>query len=253
MSSPALSTRVIRGLFWTGSPFVLQILVGILFYVFLKPEDMGQFEYALVIVMLLGLISSLGLGEALVQDRTVTDSHFSSAFWVALSCGLAITGFVFWSTPAAVTRFSFLFENPVQFEWILSTLSLLVPFAAVSGIFRARLQRDLRFRAMAVSEVFGVIVFAAAAILLLPSQGIRSPVVSAVIREAGLCMSLWVSVPVAAEVCPEYEGRARTRFVRLAVHRVAFVSTISTAIWPVFSCSQCLVRRRWDILASPTG
>ena len=193
MSSPALSTRVIRGLFWTGSPFVLQIFVGILFYTSLETDRMGQFEYALVIVMLLGLISSLGLGEALVQHRAATDRHYSTAFWVALLCGLAITDVVFWIAPDAVRRFSFLFENPSLFEWILSTLSLLVPFAAVSGIFRARLQRDLRFRAMAVAEVVGVIVYAAAAILLLPSQGIRSPVLSAVIREAGLCLSLWVS------------------------------------------------------------
>ena len=193
MPSQTLSTRVIRGLLWTGSPFFLQIFISILFYATLETAKMGQFEYALVIVMLLGLVSSLGFGEALIQDREVTEGHFSSAFWFALLFGLALTGIVVGGAPAGIRRLHFLFEDPPLFTWILSTLVLLVPFASVSGIFRARLQRDLQFRAMAFAEVAGVIVYASSAILLLPSQGIGTPVLSAVIREVGLCLSLWVS------------------------------------------------------------
>ena len=193
MPAPSMSTRVVRGLLWTGSPFVLQILITLLFYSSLKMGEMGQYEYALVIVMFLALLSSLGLGEALVQYQAITDRHFSSAFWVAILCGVAIVALVNWIAPVAMDRFDFFrVENPEQFEWIVSTLVLLVPFAAVSGIFRARLQRDLEFRSMAIAEVVGIIAFAVAAIILLPSHGIRTPVISSVVREVALCLSLWL-------------------------------------------------------------
>ncbi len=190
-AAPNLSTCVIRGVFWTGSPFFIQIFIGLLFYTWLPTDQMGNFEWALVIVMLLALLASLGLGEALVQNRQATDRHFSTAFWTCLIVGVGIALAVTFASPMSARYLAP--DNVEQFSAILETLILLVPFAAVSGVFRARLQRDLRFRAMAVSEVAGIVVYAAVAIALLPSRGIMSPVISAVAREIALFLGLWFS------------------------------------------------------------
>ena len=186
-----LSTRVVRGVFWTGSPFLIQILISLLFYAWLPTDQMGNFEWALVIVMLLALVSSLGLGEALVQNRQASDRHFSTAFWTCLLLGVTIALTVTDALPMAVRYVAP--DNAEQFSEILETLILLVPFAAVSGIFRARLQRDLRFREMAVAEVAGIVVYATVAVALLPSRGIMSPAISAVAREIALLLGLWIS------------------------------------------------------------
>ena len=62
----SLATHATRGVFWTSIPFVLQMLMGVLFYTYLPIAEMGRFEWALTVVMFLALVSDLGLGAALI-------------------------------------------------------------------------------------------------------------------------------------------------------------------------------------------
>jgi teichuronic acid exporter len=193
LTAPSLATRAARGVFWTSTPFVLQMLMGVLFYGLLPIDVMGRFEGALIVVMLLALISDLGLGSALIQHREASDAHFSSAFWTSALLGLAITAIVVYTAPEAARLVGG--ERPEEFARILSVLVLLVPFASVSGLFRARLQRDLRFRAMALAEGISVVAYALTAFALLSfSHFIESVVYSSVVREIALLLALgWTS------------------------------------------------------------
>jgi len=185
----SLATRAVRGAFWTGSPFVLQIAISLVFYGYLEIGDMGQFEWALILVMLLALVTPLGLDHALVQRRDAADVHFSSAFWLSLALGLAVAGAVTATAPLTARYLGG--EEPETFAAILRTMCWIVPFASVSGLLRARLQRDLQFRPIALAEVLSVVVYAASAgVLLARGYGAMSPVISAVVREAALFAGL---------------------------------------------------------------
>lgn len=190
--SSSVATRAARGILWTGSPFLLQIAISVAFYGYLRVEEMGGFEWALILVMLLALMCSLGLEQALVQNRAATELHYSSAFWLNLALGLATCFVVMHTAPFWARHFAGDdLEDPVAFIRGLSTLSLILPCAAVSGIFRARLQRDLQFRPMALAEAFSAIVYSGVAIvLLLFGWGIRAPAISAVVREVALLAGL---------------------------------------------------------------
>ena len=190
MSAPqSLATRAVRGVFWTGSPFVLQIAISLVFYGYLDTADMGRFEWALILVMLLALITPLGLDHALVQRRDATEAHFSSAFWLNLALGLGVAALVTATAPLTARYLGG--GEPETFATILATMGWIIPFASVSGLLRARLQRDLRFRPIALAEVLSVVVYAAAAGLLLArGLGVMSPVISAVIREVALFAGL---------------------------------------------------------------
>lgn len=191
-SPSGVATKAARGILWTGSPFLLQIAISVAFYGYLRVEAMGGFEYALILVMLLALICSLGLEQALVQRREVTDLHYSSAFWLNLGLGLATAATLmhtatFWARHLTTGTT----EGSAVFAQGLSTLSLILPCAAVSGIFRARLQRDLQFRPMALAEALSALVYSGVAILLLVrGWGIRTPAISAVVREVILLAAL---------------------------------------------------------------
>ena len=66
----------------------------------------------------------------------------------------------------------------------------------MAGLLRARLQRALDFRAVALSELVSVLTFAFAVTLLLfwrPELGVLVPVVGSVVRELGLFSSLALS------------------------------------------------------------
>lgn len=186
---PSLATRTVRGVFWVASSFGLQVATTFVFYGLLGPERMGGFEWALVLVMLLALLCDLGLGSALVQDREAGDEHFDTAFWTSLIFGSAVTGGVL---AAAPTLAAWLSRGEAQgFEGILSRLVLLVPLASVSGVFRARLQRDLRWRAMAAAEIAASVAHAVVSFTLLAAgQGVMSVVYGALAREAALVAGL---------------------------------------------------------------
>ena len=183
----SLATRTLRGLFWTGSAFALQIATTLVFYRLLGAERMGGFEWALLLVMLVALLCDLGLGSALVQDREAGDEHFDAAFWTCLVFGSAMTALVLAPSLAGwLSR-----AEAENFELILSRLVLLVPMASVSGVFRARLQRDLRWRAMAAAEIAASFVHAALSFALLAAgHGVMSVVWGAVAREAVLLAGL---------------------------------------------------------------
>lgn len=186
----SLATHATRGVFWTSIPFVLQMLMGVLFYTYLPIAEMGRFEWALIVVMFLALVSDLGLGAALIQRREVTDSNFTSAFWASFLFGIAITAIVVYTAPQAARVEGG--AKPEEFARILSVLALLIPFASVSGLFRARLQRDLQFRAMALAEAVSVVSYTLSALILLSlSFGVMSVVYSGVVREIALLLALW--------------------------------------------------------------
>ena len=142
----SLATRAVRGVLWTGSASFVQLLIPLVLYGFLPADQMGRFEGALTIVMLGALLGSLGLGEALVQNRSAGDIHFNSAFWTCLVTGCAISLLLI----ASASRIGDLLSwpSPDALRPLLVPLSLLIPVASVSGIFRARLSRELLFQAL---------------------------------------------------------------------------------------------------------
>jgi O-antigen/teichoic acid export membrane protein len=186
----------VRGVLWTGSASFVQLLIPLVLYGFLPADQMGRFEAALTIVMLGALLGSLGLGEALVQNRAAGEAHFSSAFWTCLATGCAVTLLLI----ASASQIGYLLSwpNPDELPPLLIPLSLLIPLASVSGIFRARLSRELHFKPLAVAEIVSVLSYAVVVIALLPHYGLWSPIVGAVVREAALLVSLCVS----ARWCP---------------------------------------------------
>ena len=129
-----------RGFLWNGSASLVQLGTIVALYALLEVEELGSFEWGLSLVMLLAIIGDLGLGTALVQRPDAVDAHFDTAFWTNVAWGLLLTGIVILSAPALAGVLGG--EDPVLFSGVVRTLCWLVPFASVSAVFRARLQRD---------------------------------------------------------------------------------------------------------------
>ncbi|MCZ6632639.1 MAG: lipopolysaccharide biosynthesis protein [bacterium] len=188
MNDQSLATRAIRGVFWTGSPIGLQLVISLAFFRYLPLEEMGQFHWALSVVMLFQIICALGLGEALVQAQDAGELHFSSAFWTGLVIGGGVSCALIPAAPFLAR------EDPETFRKVFVPLSLMVPFGAVSGVFRARLQRSLQFREVALSEVVSVVAAALASVgALWGGYGIWSPVANALTREIALLAGIWLA------------------------------------------------------------
>ena len=193
-TSLSLATRALRGFLWNGSTSLIQLGVMLVLYKLLPLDDLGRFEWVLVLIMLLSLVGDLGLGAALVQLPDAGEEHFDTAFWTCLIWGLLLTATV---VAAASWLAPFLGGgDPHTFSRVLRTFCLAIPFASLAGLLRARLQRTLDFRAIALSELVSVLTFAPAVTLLLfwrPDLGVLVPVFGSVLRELGLFSSLALS------------------------------------------------------------
>ena len=192
MAAPSsLATRAIRGFVWIGSASLIQIVVIMIVYKRLPTEEMGTFEWALLLVMLLALVGDLGLSAALVQLRGTAEEHFHTAFWINLGWGLLIAAVVF--VTAARSAAVLGGEQPAEFTRVFAVLCLLIPSASISGIFRARLQRTLNFSAIALAEIVSVLAYGIFTLALLTRYGIMAVVAGSVVREYALLTSLCCS------------------------------------------------------------
>lgn len=206
-SGAPLSTRALRGTFWTFGAVLTHLLVTLLFYRSLPVAGMGQFQGALTLVLFLPLVGRVGLDMALVQLRDATEVHFDTAFWASLALGLLLAVLGAAAAPVAA-RFS---DDPEAFRRLLAVLALLVPFATVSGVLRARLERQLRFASLAAADVVAAVGAALAGVAALTAGwGLWSTAANAVAREALYLVAVWWAAA----------WRPRLRFQSAALRRL---------------------------------
>jgi O-antigen/teichoic acid export membrane protein len=184
-----LATRAIRGLFSTGGASLFQVFIVVALYKYLPLDEMGLFEAALIPVLLFAQLGNFGLSWSIIQYKEATDLHFSSAFWANLLLGLVLTASL-WAAAPLIGRI-YTPESADSFPQIFRPLILLIPFASVSHLFRARLTRDLDFHPTARAEIVSVLCNAIVVITCMSlSYGILSPVYGAIAREIALATAL---------------------------------------------------------------
>lgn len=153
--SGALQGRVARGLTWTlldtWGTQLLGLLIFILLARLLTKVDFGVVALAAVFVSFAQLFVDQGLGDALVQRRTVTRGQIDTAFWTAVLTGglLTVVGIIL-AAPIAG-----LLGEP-RLEPILQVLSFSFVLAAFSSIQLALLRREMRFRSLAIRKLTAV-------------------------------------------------------------------------------------------------
>ena len=153
----SLETRAARGLTWTLiDTWGTQILGLIVFAVLtnrLLPEQFGLVALATVFVSFATLFVDQGLGDALIQRKTVSRSQIDTAFWVAVGTGslLTLAGIVLAGPISA------LLDQP-DLAPILQVLSFIFVLVALSSIQTALLRREMRFRGLAIRRLAAVAV-----------------------------------------------------------------------------------------------
>jgi PST family polysaccharide transporter len=151
----ALQKRVARGLTWTfvdtwGGQLISLIIFTILARL-LTDVDFGLVALAAVFVAFAQLFVDQGLGDALIQRKSITRLQIDTAFWVAVVTGLALTvvGIVL-SFPIATLL------NEPQLQPILAVLSINFVVVALSSVQLALLRRDMRFQSLALRRLVAV-------------------------------------------------------------------------------------------------
>jgi len=141
---------------WAVSGSAFQALTRVTFMIVLArllvPADFGLISTAMLLVALSDIIGQVGVGPALVQRREITTAHISAAVVATLLGGLVFAALVL----AARKGISDFFSMPELLS-ILPFISVIVILNAAKVVSESLLQRDFRFRSLALTETISYI------------------------------------------------------------------------------------------------
>ncbi|PCJ27272.1 MAG: hypothetical protein COA96_03555 [SAR86 cluster bacterium] len=114
----------------------------------LSPSDYGVAALAQTVLALLELFTSLGLGAAVVQSKNISKRDLQIIFGMIVTINTILLIFL-WVIAPIVSQF---YDNPAL-ELILKVLSLNFVFIVLGSLPSSLLLRDMKFKAIALSEV----------------------------------------------------------------------------------------------------
>jgi O-antigen/teichoic acid export membrane protein len=152
-----LRARAMSGLRWIVCARLLaQVLTWAITLVvirLLSPSDYGLLAMATIFVALLGMMSELGLGPAVVQSADISDVELRKVFGVVLATHLVLTGLLMVAAPAI----ALFFEEP-RLVAVVRVLSLQFVIGAFSIMPSALLERRMEFRGRSLVDLATTVV-----------------------------------------------------------------------------------------------
>jgi PST family polysaccharide transporter len=179
-----LDRSFVRSLAWSGgakwgsqiASWVSTVVVARI----LAPEDYGLVSMAMVFVGFVALLSEFGVGTAVIAIRDLRDEQIAQLNALAVLMGAAACAV----TCAAAVPLGYFFESP-GLPSVLIALSVGFIITSLSTVPVALLQRDLRFRDLALIDGLRAIVMAGVTVALaIRGLGFWTLVVSSVVSSA---------------------------------------------------------------------
>lgn len=152
MSEATIRRKALNGFRWALiGKLIVQILTWlctILVLRILTPSDYGINAMVMVVIGFGVMIAEFGVSTALVQANTIEERDIRSVFGVVIIINLLAFSAILAVAPLA----SLYFERP-EINSVLSVAALQFPILVFYSIPSALLERELRFKEKAVSEV----------------------------------------------------------------------------------------------------
>lgn len=152
-----LTYETISGLLWMfsgkGVRAVLRIVVLIILARLLSPHEFGLLGAALVVFGFATLLSQLGMQPALVQRPILEERHLRTAFTASILFALLLAAVIAVCAPWIAAFF-----KTEELIPILRFMALVSPIYGLTVVAGALLQREMRFRVIAVVEMLSYLV-----------------------------------------------------------------------------------------------
>ena len=119
-----------------GLGFTLSIVLAHL----LPPSDHGRVALVVIFITVSQILISSGLGQALVQKKSVDDLDFTMVFYLSLIVSAVLYLILFFAAPSIAT-----FYKDESLCLILRVLSVTLIFFAINSVQNAEIARAMRF------------------------------------------------------------------------------------------------------------
>jgi O-antigen/teichoic acid export membrane protein len=156
--------RTLSGLGWKGVTQILGLLlqfgISVTLARLLNPRDFGLVGMVFVFTGFASSLLDMGLGAALVQQRTVSNRHLNSVFWVNVAAGALLT-ILFGLAAPLIARF----YNEPQLRLLTDAIALNLTLSSLNVVQDALLDRSMNFRSkfwigsvsLVISGIVGIV------------------------------------------------------------------------------------------------
>lgn len=160
-----LKSKTIKGVAWssieTWSDQGISLLVFIVLSRVLAPKDFGLMALASIYMLAMQMLVKQGLTEAIVQKEKLAREHLDAVFWANLLVGTLLFAFTV-TCSGLVAR---LFGN-AELAGVVQWLSAMLLFSSLSTVQNAVMQRELRYRSLAIRTLAAAVLGGVAAVVL---------------------------------------------------------------------------------------
>lgn len=152
-----LTQKTISGIIWKlaerlGAQIVT-LLVSIILARILLPKDYGIVSIVTIVITILNVFVTYGLGTSLIQKKNSDQLDFSTVFYSGIILSLLLYGILFFiAEPIAI-----FYENE-QITWVLRVMGLRLPLAAINSVQQAYVSKKMIFRKFFFATLFGTII-----------------------------------------------------------------------------------------------
>lgn len=158
-----LRKKIVKSFFWVFIDSIgqrlLQFVVSIILARLLLPDEFGLIAMVSVFIVFSGVFIDSGFSFALIRKKNVTSTELDTVFWFNLIISLLIYA-ILWLSSSSIAKF---YDQPIL-ESIVKVISINLIIKAASGIQNINLQRDLRFKELAIVGLISKITSGAVAI-----------------------------------------------------------------------------------------
>jgi O-antigen/teichoic acid export membrane protein len=194
-----------RGFMWMGSASLVAGLVDLISLVvllrFLTREQMGLATLAWTAAVIIEALNGLGVGYGLVQASTVTRRQIDSLFWFVMGCAGLLTLAVAAVSPLIASFYG----APELWPMIIVAASKLL-FVGAALVPLQLLNRELRYREIAVARTLGTFASAAVKIVLaVAGLGTWAPVIGHTVSGVAFCAAVFAARPLAPRLVFAYQ------------------------------------------------
>lgn len=147
-----LESRTVRGIGWSATARVVQLLMSILISAILArlltPSDFGLIAMVLVFSNFVAIFAGIGLTAAIVQKPEISDETLSSSFWVNVGLGALVTVALAASAPLIAA-----FYSEPRLTPLVVFISATFFITSFSNVSFALLTKRMNFKAIAIISV----------------------------------------------------------------------------------------------------
>ena len=170
---------------------LVSLLVLLVLGRLLEAQEFGLVALGTVFMTFMNIFVDQGFGRALVQRKSITDSHTSTAFWVSLLGSIVLAALLVAGAPFIADALGERELGPV-----IQVMSVGLILYALSSIPQALLEREFGFRALARRRVIATAVGGVAAVAAaVAGWGVWSLVLQVLITAAVGVIVLWRASP----------------------------------------------------------